>query len=42
MLFDELDRLFEVCNAGRFGALMSGRYKVVDCMLVIVEEGMNV
>jgi hypothetical protein len=41
MLFDKFNEVFEVCNAGCFGAVVSRGYEVVDGNFVIVEEGMD-
>lgn len=42
VLFDELDGLFEVFYACCFGAFMCGGDEVVDCELVVVQEGVDV
>jgi hypothetical protein len=42
MLFYEFGDVFEVGYSGCFGAVMGGGDEVVDCELVVVEEGVDV
>jgi hypothetical protein len=42
MLLNKFNDVFEVCDAGCFGAVVSRGYKVIDGNFVIVEEGMDV
>jgi hypothetical protein len=42
MLLYEFDYVFEVGYSGCFGAVVGGGDEVVDCDLVIVEEGVDV
>jgi hypothetical protein len=42
VLFDKLDGLFEVFDAGCFCAVVGGGDEVVDCKLVVMEEGVEV
>lgn len=42
MLFEELDRLLEICNAGRLCAIVGGGDEVIDRSFVLLEERVDV
>jgi len=41
MLLDELNSIFEVCEAGSLCAVMGGRDEVINAMFVLLEEGVD-
>lgn len=42
MLLDKFNDMFEICDAGCFGTVVSRGYKVIDGDFILVEERMDV